>query len=303
MAIGLIAGLVGGGLSYWNQKSQQNAANQQLKSQWQSQYNSALAAHEQNVQQYNHAQHIAKLQNKFQNESILQQNKHTLKIYDAKIDQYEEQLQFNEEAANRAFNGIQVNRNRKLTQLAYERQSRAAQLLEALGANDASIAAGNKSAQLAAQKATWGEYGRNAESLNRQERDMRYDAMYQAEDMARNFAFQQYQAGIPTSVEPLLQNLVPMMPSAPPPVFNAPQSPNYSSGMSNALMIGNAAMAGYNAYNMFNKPTMPSPGGGQGGGQGSMGGYGGISGNFSNNFSNNQVGLVNFKNAMSLDIF
>ena len=80
--------------------------------------------------------------------------------------------------------------------------------------------------------------------------------------------------------------------------------------MSNALMIGNAAMAGYNAYNMFSKPTMNAPGGG-GSGQGSMGGYGGISGGsqygkaaFSNNLSGNLSGnLSNNKVADQLGLF
>ena len=74
--------------------------------------------------------------------------------------------------------------------------------------------------------------------------------------------------------------------------------------MSNALMIGNAAMAGFSAYQQFAKPTMKAPGGGiksdYTATPGSMGQYSSqgitgldMSGSFSNNFSGNQLGLLN----------
>ena len=330
MPIGIIAGIAGAGLSYFGQKASANASKKQAKYQWQQNVTEALHSHQANMQAWQHNKEVAELQNKFQNEQILQSNKHTLQIFGARLDQFAEQVKFNEEAATRAFQGIQQNRNRALTQLAYERQDRAAALLQALGANDASMDPNNRSAQLAAQKATWGNYGRNAARLAAQDAEINYDAFGQVRDLQRQYAYQNYQAGIPTSVSPLLQNLVPMMPVPPPPQLNMPSRPSFSSGMSNALMIGNAAMAGLSAYQQFAKPTMKAPSGGGS----KMGGYGvnssnysqsafggsgagssgfnmsdNLSNNFSGNLSNNrllsgnQVGAVNFRNNMKLSLF
>ena len=316
MPIGIIAGLAGAGLSYFGQKAQADSAKKQAKYQWQQQVNQALQSHQVNMQAYEHSQKVAALQNEFQNEQILQKNKHTLQIYNAKLDQFAEQVKYNEEAANRAFEGIQVNRNRQMTQMAYERQDRAAALLQALGANDASIAPGNRSAQLAAAKATYGNYGRNAARLARTDYELMQNAQVQVEDLQRQHAYQNYMASVPTSVSPFLNSLVPMMPAPPPPQLNLPSAPQFGSGMSSALMIGNAAMAGYSAYNQFAKPTMQAPSGnnkmsgpkfGQqgasgfalGGNQSAAGAYSTspLSGNLSNNFSGNkfadQLGLMN----------
>lgn len=316
MPIGIIAGIAGAGLSYFGQKASADASKKQAKYAWQQQINQALQSHQADMQAYRHSQKVAELQNQFQNEQILQSNKHTLQIFGARLDQFSEQVKFNEEAATRAFQGIQENRNRALTQLAYERQDRAAALLQAMGANDASINPNNRSAQLRADKATLGNYGRNAARLAAQDAQINYDAFGQVRDLQRQFAYQNYQAGIPTSVTPQLQSLVPMMPAPPPPQLNMPSAPNFSSGMSNALMIGNAAMAGLSAYQQFAKPTMKAPGGGKGmsgprfgqsgatgfalgGNQSAAGAYSTspLSGNLSNNFSGNrfadQLGLMN----------
>ena len=330
MPIGLIAGIAGAGLSYFGQKASADASKKQAKYQWQQQVNQALHSHQADMQAWRHNKQVAELQNKFQNEQLLQSNKHTLQIFGARLDQFAEQVKFNEDAATRAFQGIQENRNRALTQIAYERQDRAAALLQAMGANDASMNPNNRSAQLQADKATWGNYGRNAARLAATDATIEYDAFKQAQDLQRQFAYQNYQAGIPTSVPPQLQSLVPMMPAPPPPQLNMPSRPSFSSGMSNALMIGNAAMAGFSAYQQFAKPTMKAP---TGGGS-KMGGYGvnssnysqsafggsgsgssgfNISDNLSNNFSGNlsnnrllsgnQVGAVNFRNNMKLSLF
>lgn len=306
MPIGIIAGIAGAGLSYFGQKASADASKKQAKYAWQKQINQALQSHQADMQAYRHSQKVAELQNQFQNEQILQSNKHTLQIFGARLDQFAQQVKFNEEAATRAFQGIQENRNRALTQLAYERQDRAAALLQAMGANDASINPNNRSAQLQADKATLGNYGRNAARLAAQDAQINYDAFGQVRDLQRQFAYQNYQAGIPTSVSPQLQSLVPMMPAPPPPQLNLPSRPNFSSGMSNALMIGNAALAGFGTYQQFAKPTMAAPGGGSGirnnytATPGSMGQYSSqgitgldMSGSFSNNFSGNQLGLLN----------
>ena len=314
MPIGLIAGLAGAGLSYFGQKASADASKKQAKYQWQQQVNQSLHSHQANMQAWRHNKQVAELQNKFQNEQLLQSNKHTLQIFGARLDQFAEQVKFNEDAATRAFQGIQENRNRALTQIAYERQDRAAALLQAMGANDASMNPNNRSAQLQADKATWGNYGRNAARLAATDATIEYDAFKQAQDLQRQFAYQNYQAGIPTSVPPQLQSLVPMMPAPPPPQLNIPSRPDFSSGMSNALMIGNAAMAGFGAYQQFAKPTMKAPsqgmsgpkfgqqgpsGFGLGGNQSAAGAYstsplsGNLSGNFSNNRFADQLGLMN----------
>ena len=288
MPIGLIAGIAGAGLSYFGQKASANASKKQAKYQWQQQVNQALHSHQADMQAWRHNKEVAELTNKFQNEQILQSNKHTLQIFGARLDQFAEQVKFNEEAATRAFQGIQENRNRALTQIAYERQDRAAALLQALGANDASMNPNNRSAQQQADKATWGNYGRNAARLAAQDAEINYDAFAQHQDLQRQHAYQNYQAGIPTSVPPQLQSLVPMMPAPPPPQLNMPSRPSFSSGMSNALMIGNAAMAGFSAYQQFAKPTMAAPGGGGGGSSnfnvGSKGFSKGFAGDLSSQF-------------------
>ena len=87
----------------------------------------------------------------FQNLQIRKQNEYARQAYETQVGLYEQQRQFNSEAANRAFTGVQLNRNRQLTAMAFQRQDRTNQPFEAVELM-AAIEGSNRSARLAAAK-------------------------------------------------------------------------------------------------------------------------------------------------------
>lgn len=75
--------------------------------------------------------------------------------------QSEQNKQFATDAANRAWLGGAVNRDRALTALAFDRSDRQAQLLQAVGAGNAAMEGDNRAGRRAFMMDTYGNFGRN----------------------------------------------------------------------------------------------------------------------------------------------
>ena len=220
-AIGL--GLASAGLSFFGAKSSADRANRQAREQ----------VRMQNMQ--------AMQERNFQNLQIRRQNEYAQQAYEVQKDLYNQQVRFNSEAANRAFTGVQVNRNRQLNALAFQRQARTDELLEAVGANQAAIEGNNRSARLRAAKQTYGRYGVQESQADQMTRDINTDSILNMDQVARDANQANLQAYSQVAIAPYMQSELPpaMQMSMPRNTFNA------------GLAIGGALLGGLSTYNQF----------------------------------------------------
>ena len=220
-AIGL--GLASAGLSFFGAKSSADRAHRQAKEQ----------VRMRNLQ--------AMQERNFQNLQIRKQNEYARKAYDTQVGIYNQQRELNSQAANRAFDAIQLNRNRQLTAMAFQRQDRTNELLEAVGANEAAIEGNNRSARLAAAKRTYGRFGVQEEQARLQTRDINTDAIRSLDDTAREQYAADLQAYSQVAIAPYMQSELPpaMQMKMPRNTFNT------------GLAIGGAVLGGLSTYNQF----------------------------------------------------
>lgn len=263
-AIGL--GLAQAGLSYFGQKSQADAQRKAYKKQVQAQRAMADASRN------------------FQNLQIRKGNEYRKKIWDAKVGIYNQQIALNQQAANRAFDAAQINRNRQLQAFAFQLEGRHADLLETVGYNTASMEGENRSAELASAKMTYGRFGRMRAQDFEQIKDINVDTERSMGDIAT----EQYKADLnawsQVAVPPMMQD------ELPPNMWGKIGGP---SGMNTGLMIGTAFMSGLSTFNAFKPPSAGNIGSGGGGGLGQYMGFGGS--NFSSKLSNVSIGSSGFK--------
>lgn len=278
----LAIAVAGAGLDYFKGKSSSDLKRKQQK-----------RAHAAQIAQ----QHAAR---NFQNLQIRKGNEYRQRIWEEKVNVYNQQVQFNEEAAARAYEGAQINRNRQLQAFAFQLSDRQAELLEAVGANAASMEGDNRSAQLAAAKMTFGRYGRQRAQSFQQVMDLNADTRRYLDGIHRQHITANFAAKSRLGVPPMMQAEIPPQNYAEP-VFE--QHNPWLGGAS-------AAFTGMNLFNTFKPQSAGNIGsGGSGGGNsnytatpGSMGQYSsqGITGmdmshSFSGNFSNNQLGIMPIK--------
>tara|TARA_S200002703_G_scaffold18496_2_gene15082 strand:+ start:112 stop:840 length:729 start_codon:yes stop_codon:yes gene_type:complete len=199
---------------------------------------------------YNEQRRQIKEQNKqaiasrnFQNLQIRKQNEFARKAYETQVGIYNQQRELNLEAANRAYEGIQVNRNRQLQALAFRRENLSADLLEAVGANTAAIDPGNRSAQLAAAKGTYGTFGRMQAQDKMQARDLAETSKLKIRDVAGQQRAADLQAYSQVAIAPYMQSELP-------PAFQM-SMPSGPSLMSNISLIGGGLLGGLSTYNQF----------------------------------------------------
>ena len=177
---------------------------------------------------------------------IRSQNAYAAQAYNIQKGIYKQQVALNNEAAERAWLGASLNRDRQLTALAFQRQDLAAELLEAVGANTASIEGDNRSAQLAAAKRTYGRFGRMSNQADMQVDDINEGARMQVRNIAGQLKQQNLQAYSQVAIAPYMQQeLGPAAQMA---------GPSRPSGLSNALMIGQGLLAGASMYNSLAAP-------------------------------------------------
>ena len=218
----------GGALDFFSKKS---AAD--------SQYRQQKQAVEQRNAQAVMARNVANLR-------IRSQNAFNAKAYEITKGIVKQQIALNNEAAERAYLGASLNRDRQLTALAFQRQDLAAELLEAVGANTASIEGDNRSAQLAAAKRTYGRFGRMDTQADMQVDDINEGARLQVKDIAGKLKAQNLQAYSQVAIPPYMQKELG-------PAFQM-SGPSRPSGLSNALMIGQGLLGVAGTYNSLAAP-------------------------------------------------
>lgn len=177
---------------------------------------------------------------------IRSQNAFNLQAHEITKGIVKQQIALNNEAAERAYLGASLNRDRQLTALAFQRQDLAAELLEAVGANTASIEGDNRSAQLAAAKSTYGRFGRMETQAEMQVADINESARMQVKDIAGKVKAQNLQAYSQVAIPPYMQRELG-------PAFQM-SGPSRPSGLSNALMIGQGLLGGAAMYNSLAAP-------------------------------------------------
>ena len=184
---------------------------------------------------------MAQASRNFQNLQIRRGNEYRRKAYETQKGIYRQQVAFNQDAATRAYEGIQFNRNEQLAAIAFQRQQINEDLLKAVGANNASIDPGNASAARAADLATIGVAGRQQTQIGKTVKGIDIGA----EQSMRDTAAQQYNADLQAWSQVAI---APYMQSELPPAVTAPM-PKGMSGLSQGLMIGGAVLGGLGTYN------------------------------------------------------
>lgn len=236
-AFGLGFGLFNAGLKIFGGMSKQRQAHEAAKRQTRAYNQQAIA------------QHAA------QNAEIRRQNSYAMYEYGKRKEIAAQQMQFNAEAATRGYITTQENRLMKLKQMAFARADRDAELLEAVGANAASIEGDNRSAQLAAAKATYGRYGRQQVQDIEMVKDANRQGIRQMEEINLQHRSADLQAYAQIAVQPFMQSQL-----AAPALRSMPKGP---SALQNALMIGGGLMSGLGTYNQFAAPQNRIGGGPQ----------------------------------------
>lgn len=218
----------GGALDFFSKKS---AADNQYRQQKQ-------AVEQRNAQ--------ARMARNAANLKIRSQNAFNMQAFEITKGIVKQQVALNNEAAERAYFGAALNRDRQLTALAFRRQDLAAELLEAVGANTASIEGDNRSAQLAAAKRTYGRFGRMQAQEELQVDDINENARFAVKDIAGKVKAQNLQAYSQIAIPPYMQReLGPAAQMA---------GPSRPSGLSNALMIGQGLLGVAGTYNSLAAP-------------------------------------------------
>ena len=221
-------GVFNAGLQIFGGMSKQRQAHEAAKRQTRAYNQQALA------------QHAA------QKAEIKRQNEYAMYEYGVRKQMAAQQMQFNAEAATRGYVTTQENTLMKLKQMAFARMDRDAELLEAVGANAASMEGDNRSAQLAAAKSTYGRYGRQQVQDAEMVRDANIQGVRQMEEINLQHRTADLQAYAQIAVQPYMQS----MPAAPA-LRSMPKGP---SALQSALMIGGGLMSGLSTYNQFAAP-------------------------------------------------
>lgn len=184
---------------------------------------------------------MAQASRNFQNLQIRKGNEYRRKAFETQKGIYRQQVAFNEDAATRAYEGIQFNRNEQLAAVAFQRQQINEDLLKAVGANNASIDPGNASAARAADMGTIGVAGKQQTQIGKTVKGIDIGA----QQSMRDTAAQQYNADLQAWSQVAI---APYMQSELPPAVSAPM-PQSMSGLSQGLMIGGAVLGGLGSYN------------------------------------------------------
>ena len=207
----------------------------------------ALGARNRAIRQQNRQ---ARESTRLQNLMIADRNRYAAQEYQTRINLYDQQRQFNQDAANLAFQTEQQRLNEQFTQTAFQRSGLQRRMLEAAGANVAMGFGRGRSFERAAALSTRGEFGRSMAQLNQRTADQRTASMTRL----RQISQQQYARDLAgyanVAMTPYMQRQLP-------PALQMPQQ--RSSGFNSMLQIGNAALSGIQAYGALAPPAAGSP--------------------------------------------
>ena len=182
---------------------------------------------------------------RLQNLMIADRNRYAAEEYQTRVNLYNQQRQFNQDAANLAFQTEQQRLNEQFTQTAFQRSGLQRQMLEAAGANAAMGFGRGRSFERAAALSTRGEFGRSMAQLNQRTADQRTASMARLGQISQ----QQYARDVAgyanVAMRPYMQRQLPA------PLQMAQQR---SSGFNTMLQIGNAALTGAQVYGSLAAP-------------------------------------------------
>lgn len=194
-----------------------------------------MGANRQQTYQQNYDRTFSNYMRKYENEQIRRNWK-------VQIGQAKEQTLLNREAANRAYISEQRRLNDVFTNAALENQGLIDSLMQVEGTNNASERYGKSADRVRAVEGL-GNFGRQqallADNLSRAVDQSRYNM----EDIYRQNVADDRNTWLPLSVPPTTQAMLPNVRSG------------GSSSLNNALMIGNAALSGFNTYQSLKPPS------------------------------------------------
>ena len=176
-----------------------------------------------------------------QNQAIQTRNSQRLMLHDYKKGVHERNVSYIQDAFNRADMGAMLDRDRLLTQKAFERENRQIELLEAMGANNAAMEGDNRAARLFNLKRTLGRYGRGEVGDKLSVMEINEDTPRKKEALARQAQNDIQRSYDTIAIPPFLESSLP--PTTP--RIGGPQPPSF---LSNALMIGKGVIDGYQTY-------------------------------------------------------
>ena len=208
-----------------------------------SSYSASQRQHKQAKQQVRFQNQQATAARNAQNLQIRSQNAYTKMAFGIKKQLVETQKKLNINAAERAYTGAYMNRDRQLTALAFSRNQRQQELLEAVGAANAAMESDNRSAALAYAKNTWGRYGQQSVEDKEQVSNVNEGTKLTIADTQGQLEARNAQLDAQVAIPPYMQQeLPPAMQMA------VPDGP---SALDIGLMAGGAALGGLSTYNQF----------------------------------------------------
>ena len=176
---------------------------------------------------------------RLQNLMIADRNRYAAEEYQTRVNLYNQQRQFNQDAANLAFQTEQQRLNEQFTQTAFQRSGLQRQMLEAAGANAAMGFGRGRSFERAAALSTRGEFGRSMAQLNQRTADQRTASMARLGQISQQQYARDLAGYANVAMRPYMQRQLPA------PLQMAQQR---SSGFNTALQIGQSLLGGSQVY-------------------------------------------------------
>jgi len=221
-------GLASAGLKFWGAK---NAADQQ-----QAQIN----------RQIRFQNRAAREERRLQNLQIRDRNRYAAEEYQTRINQYKAQREFNQQAANLAYDAEQQRMVEQFRQQAFQRSGLKRQLLEAAGVNAAMAEGRGRSFERASAMATTGQFGRSMEQMRQGAEDARRSSAGRMRQISTEQYGRDLAAYSNVAMRPYMQR------ELPPALQMATQK---SSGFNTMLQIGNALLGGAQTYASLAAPS------------------------------------------------
>lgn len=175
----------------------------------------------------------------FQNLMIDGSNRMRRDIFSRQIDQYKTQQGFNADAANRAYSAEQRRLNEVFMQSAFQQQGMLENLMKVQGENNASERYGN-SARRANLLESLGAFGRQQAIMAESLASARSQSTRNMDEISRQRLNSEYGNWQQIAIPPMMEANMP--------------TPRFS-GANTALMIGNAALGGFNTYMGLRAPS------------------------------------------------
>ena len=188
----------------------------------------------------------AQEERRLQNLQIRDRNRYAAQEYQSRIDQFNRQRGFNQQAANVAYEAEQQRMVELFRQQAFQRSGLERQVLEAAGANAAIAEGRGRSFERASAMATYGQFGRSMEQM----RQSAVDARRFSANRMRQISTEQYGRDLAAYSNVAM---APYMQRELPPAMQMPMQKR--SSFNTGLQIGNALLGGLQTYASLAPPA------------------------------------------------